>query len=122
MKPPRVYLDTTIVSALAKDEFPGKELDAMRRLLRWHEQDLVPLVTSDIMEQELAKIPEHYRAKHDELYNLLLKVPSLVPLTRMSLMGTPTTSLESFALRALERLLPDRADARHVAWRSGGRR
>ena len=41
------------------------------------------------MEQELAKIPEHYRAKHDELYNLLLKVPSLVPLTRMSLMGTP---------------------------------
>jgi len=51
----------------------------------------------------------------------LLKVPSLVPLTRMTPMGVPGASLESFDVRRLEQLLPDRMDARHIfaALRSG---
>jgi len=93
----------------------------MLRLLQWDEQRLVSLVTSEITHQEIQKIPEQHRAKHDELYKRLLKVSAVVTLTQLNPMGTPRVSRDVFTVAALERLLPDRSDARHVyaAWRSG---
>lgn len=118
--PPRCYLETTIVSAIAREQFPD-ELPAMLRLLRWDEQGIASLVTSEITHQEIQKIPERHRGKHEELYNRLLKVSAVVTLTRLSSMGTPMVSRDVFTIRDLERLLPDLPDARHVyaAWRSG---
>jgi hypothetical protein len=113
---PRGYIDTCIVSAITREQFP-EEKAAMLRLLDWHERGVFPLVTSDIMHHEIMKIPERHRANRadqERLYSLLLKVPSLVPVTRLTAMGVPGASLESFTLRALERFIPDRADARHV--------
>src|SRR5438445_6690159 len=117
----RCYLDNCIVSGIARDQLVPVERDAILALLRWHKQGRVSLVTSDITRHEIEELEVHRRGKLEAIYNLLSDVPSSVPLTSLSPMGTPMASREGFTFRALERLLPDRPDARHVfaAWQSG---
>jgi hypothetical protein len=112
--PPRCYLDTCIISGIAREQLVPAEQTAVLELLRWHKQGRVSLLTSDVTRQEISQIPEHLRFQHEALYSLLADVPSSVPLTALSPAGIPMASRHGFTLQALERLLPDRRDARHV--------
>ena len=79
--PPTAYLDTCIVSGLAKEDLSDEELDALSRILEEYKGNNVHLVTSDLTKRELEKIPEGSRRKHSVIYSLLSDVP-IVPLFR----------------------------------------
>lgn len=83
MTPPPLtaYLDTCIVSGLAKEDLRDEELDALLRILEEYKGKKVHLVTSNLTKRELGKISTGYRRKHSFIYSLLFDVP-IVPLFR----------------------------------------
>jgi hypothetical protein len=121
VRPPRLYLDTCIISGIAKEDLQTDQRAAVTELLRLHKQKVIQLVTSEMAKVEIDKIPVQHRSKHEAIYSLLADVSSFVPLTGLSVIGIPTVNWHWIRLRALKRILPGHLDARHVfaAWRHG---
>ena len=70
------YLDTCIVSGLAKDDLKPDEQSALLRILKaWKRGSSLSLVTSQVAKDEIEKIPQAYREKHETNYNLISKIP-----------------------------------------------
>lgn len=119
MTPPPLtaYLDTCIVSGLAKEDLSDEELDALLRILEEHKGNKVHLVTSDLTKRELEKIPARYRRKHSVIYSLLSDVP-IVPAFRrgrgLSFGGIGGGVRVHPILARLNTELPDEADAQHI--------
>jgi len=67
-----VYLDTCVVSALAREEKPT--VDAIYGLLEFHKTGRVRVLTSSVTRDEIDKIPEEHRRRHSVIYNLLADV------------------------------------------------
>jgi hypothetical protein len=111
------YLDTCIVSGLAKEDLKTDEFEALRRILEERKQGNVSLVTSRVAQEEIERIPEDYRSKHEIIYNLLSDVPVAKAFRTdpgLSLMGVGLGVRLHPMLAKLNTLLPDEADARHL--------
>ena len=72
---PRLYLDTCIVSGMAKLDLLPQEIESIEKLLETYDAGEIELVTSGIAKQEIEKVPEEFQAKHRIIYLLLSKVP-----------------------------------------------
>jgi len=118
-----IYLDTNIISGLAKEDLTTNEHDALRHILEAYKQGKVSLVTSPITKEEIGKIPVEHRSKHETIYNLL----SDVPIARTFRRGARGMSGFGFSMsmsagrkildpmfKALIALLPDKDDAKHL--------
>ena len=66
-----VYLDTNIISAMAKLDLPQDELAALEKVLDVYQAGLLGLYTSDLAKQELDCIPEQFRQNHVRLFRLI---------------------------------------------------
>jgi predicted nucleic acid-binding protein len=113
----KAYFDTCIVSGLAKEDLPEVEQAALLEVLRLYRAEKIELVTSALVKQEIDRIPEKPRRRHEIIYNLLADIPiSNVSWTDSGLMmmgcggGTRFDPLYS----ELRSILPDEADAQHI--------
>jgi len=119
------YLDTCIVSGLAKEDLSSDELESLQQILKERKKGKVSLVTSPVAKEELDKIPkEKYRFKHETIYNLLSDVPVVKEFQWLSRgpmgmgmgmsMGPVGGKRLDPLFDKLINLLPDEADARHL--------
>jgi len=112
----KMYFDTCIVSGLAKNEFAVSRNEKIFEILKKYESKELDLVASELMEQEIAKIPAQYRTPHQSLYLLLGKIPrvgEILP-NRMLLLGVGGGSRVNPVYKALREILPDETDAKHI--------
>ena len=71
----KVYLDTNVVSAIARDDTPS-ESDALDRLMAAYEQNRVSLVTSAVTLNEIARLLEAgHREPIERIFRLFENVP-----------------------------------------------
>lgn len=113
----RAYLDTCIVSGLAKDDLVPADASALLRILEARKAGRVELVTSDVANAEIKRIPEAYRTRHAVIYNLLADVPTVATHrtdSGLTLMGVGGGRREDRLFTELKSLLPDVGDAEHV--------
>jgi hypothetical protein len=75
----RAYLDTCIVSGLAKGDLGPDEAAALLRILEARKLGRVELVTSNIANGKISRIPEAHRTLHAVIYNLLADVKAAAP-------------------------------------------
>jgi len=115
------FLDTSIVSGLAKEDLKEEELAALREILKQHKQGRVSLVTSHIAKEEIERIPEAYRLRHEIIYSLLADVPVAKEVGiyggSMSMglnMGLGGAKIPNPIYVKLDTLLPGKTDARHI--------
>jgi len=120
----KAYLDTCIVSGLAKEDLPTAEQEALGDLLAFHKKKQIDLVTSVVTQEELKKIPPSARRRHEIIYNLLTDVPltrAKIANTGLLLMRAAGGTIEDPLYTELKKILPDENDALHVfqAMKSG---
>jgi hypothetical protein len=113
----KAYLDTCIVSGLAKNDLSADDSAALLRILQAHKLGTLELVASDLVRGEISKIPENYRPPHSVIYNLLKDVP-LVPSHQRTPPFRPTdfpfgVRPDPLLMRLVE-ILPDADDAAHI--------
>jgi hypothetical protein len=114
--PPKAYLDTCIVSGVAKGDLAEEELSAVMQLLAAHKQGNLKLVTSAVTAREISRIPQQYRRTHSVVYSLLSDVPTVLlgSITSLSPRGTPGPGRQESLFRKLKSALPDLQDAEHI--------
>jgi hypothetical protein len=114
----RAYLDTSIVSGLAKKDLSAEDLTAIRRILEMRKAGTVDLVTSQVVKREIERIPEHYRQRHADTYNLLADVPesrTYGVTSGLGPIGVPMSRhREDPLFTELRSVLPDSPDAEYV--------
>jgi hypothetical protein len=98
------YLDTCLVSGMARADLRPAEQEALLQLLQAHKSRLIALVTSHITREELEKAPAEVRARDDVIYALLENVPA----------KRESGGEKGPVLSQLKAILPDADDARHV--------
>jgi len=114
------YLDTCIVSGLAKSDLSPVDREALLRILEARVAGKVELLTSEVTRAEIAKIPKPHRTPHTAIYSLLAGLPlaathrSVIP--RFAFLGArfPPGWRADPLFTELNRLLPDPGDAEHV--------
>jgi hypothetical protein len=113
----KVYLDTCIVSGLARQDLPPAEQEAVTALLQLYKAGRVDLVTSEVAKQEIDRVPERFRARHNTIYLLLTDVPVARAEwtdSSLGLTGVGGGRREDPLYTDLKRLLPGEADAQHM--------
>ncbi len=117
----RAYLDTCIASGLAKRDLAEGQLLALDQILHAADVGMAELSTSQVMREELRKIPEAHRSPHIAIYERLLKVPLLPQYTPVSRFhpGQLLAAVwqEEPRFSELRALLRDAPDADH-AWQA----
>ncbi len=117
----KVYLDTCIISGLAKEDLDESEWAASLQILKLHKDKVIETITSPVAKEEIDRIPEIYRSRHLEVYDLLKGIPAVgyLRLDFFSVSGLRVKQTKEFG--ALFSLLHDRDDAKHIyqAYRSG---
>ncbi|HVE61704.1 MAG TPA: hypothetical protein VNA26_07790 [Chitinophagaceae bacterium] len=117
MSEPTVYLDTCIISGLAKADLSIDDLEALHDLLEKHKNGKIHPLTSQVTKEELEKIPPTFRTQHKIVYNLLKDVPTAQTYqtdSGLMLMGVGGGIREDPVFTALKNLLPGEDDARHI--------
>ena len=110
------YLDTCVISGLAKNDLKTSESDAMVALLSAESSEVIRFVTSTSALDELSRIPDEHKTPHLAIYHLLEKVRALKEpsLTRMApwggSMGNPDRRIWSFT----RTIVPAESDADHL--------
>jgi len=112
----KAYLDTCIISNLAKGDLSSKEQSVLVELLKLHKNDELHLVTSEITKSEIDKIPQEYKVNHEIIYLLLQDVP--VKETKIIQdvidIGIIPFPREDNIYTRLKNILPDDNDRIHV--------
>lgn len=111
------YLDTCIVSGLAREDLNASETAALLRILQARKRGEVAIVTSEVARNEIAQVPDPHRARHEMIYNLLNDVPAAATHRTeagLLLMGVGGGRREDPLFTALKAALPDAVDAEHV--------
>jgi hypothetical protein len=111
------YLDTCIVSGLAKGDLAPSDIEALLKVLQKRKNGALSLVTSRVTKEEIDCIPEEYRLQHEIIYNLLSDLPVARAFrtdSRLILMGVGGGVRLHPMLAKLNTLLSDDADARHL--------
>jgi hypothetical protein len=113
----KAYFDTCIVSGIAKEDLSPKEQQALLQILRLYKKGDLILKTSSIVKEEIDRIPEKVRGRHEIIYSLI----SDIPLSRakwtdsgLTTVGAGGGSREDPLYSELKQLLPDNEDAHHV--------
>jgi len=111
----KAYLDTCIVSGLAKSDLSSIEQEALKKILDLHEAESVELCTSAEVEEELSEIPDEHREPHLQVFRRFLDLPraktgALTSLGSLGPMGNPRTR----RLNGLKEAGLDDTDAMHV--------
>ena len=111
-----VYVDTCVISGRVKSELSPPEAEAVDRLIRQHEAGEIDLLRSQVVEDEIGRIPDQYRAPHRALLEVFLSVPvaTVGGLTRATAMGFPMANPRRRLWNSLVDLLPDEGDRWHV--------
>jgi hypothetical protein len=71
---PTVYLDTNIISGLAKGEYEQSVAAACVEVTQLAKQGHIALLTSEVTAEELDLIPPQYKTQHLVIYNLIKNV------------------------------------------------
>jgi len=110
------YLDTCLVSGLARGDIAADELLALRELLSRFERGEISLLCSEVVGDELAKISADYRGPHLQQLKVFEAIPRAKPggVTRLSPMGVSGLNPYRRLWDDLVALLPDKPDAEHV--------
>ena len=109
------YLDTCIVSGLAKGDLTPDDVAVLLQILPARKSGSVELFTSEVVREEISKIPAEYRTQHSIIYGLLADVPLANTHHRMPpFRPAPMFKRKDPLLASLEHLLPDVVDALHV--------
>jgi hypothetical protein len=114
---PTAYLDTNLVSGLAKRDLRAREHKALRELLRLHKAGSLALVTSHVTREEIERLPGAVRELHEDIYALLVNVREALEVgtdSGLTLMGVGGGTREEPDFTELKPMLPDVDDARHV--------
>jgi hypothetical protein len=117
MDPLTAYLDTCIISGLARRDLSAQELAALERILAAHKRGEVSLVTSQIAKTEIERVPQAHRSPHEVIYYLLADVPAARFWRTdpgLMLMNVGGGRRQDRLFISLSRLLPDAEDAMHV--------
>jgi hypothetical protein len=77
-EPIRVYLDTCVVSGLARGDLRPSTVGALLRILEAQKAGHVQLLTSSVTREEIERIPESYRTPHQTIYTQLAEIPTAV--------------------------------------------
>jgi hypothetical protein len=113
----KAYLDTCIISGMAKQDIAAAEQTALLTILQRQKSGEVALVTSDMARREIDAIPEQHRLKHQFIYNLIVEVPIAKAFridTGLMLMGVGGGRRLVKEMAQLTTLLKDEADASHI--------
>ena len=110
-----VYLDTCIVSGLAKGDLAPPDVRALEWILQQHKQRHLRLATSAVTKFELAKIPARFRIAHSAVNELLDVVPARVT---FGFWGAERAIEDPnwWTFERLTWLLPDAIDAEHLTF------
>ena len=114
---PTAYLDTSVVSGLAKGDLNEADAKALLHLLKAGKQGDINLVTSTVTKDEIANVPEMHRSSHEMIYNLLADVPAARQYhtdSGLMLVGVGGGQREDPLLASLKSILPDENDALHL--------
>jgi hypothetical protein len=117
MRKPLGYLDTCLVSGIAKQDLRPVELDALHKLLVLRKGGEISLVTSHVTKEEIERLPATARGLHEGIYGLLDDVPEAQEFrtdSGLTLMGVGGGTREDPLLASIKAVLPDPDDARHV--------
>jgi hypothetical protein len=110
-------LDTSIVSGAVRGQLTPDERADLDVTLEAHESGQIQLVRSKALRVEHDRIPQKYRAPHEDLARRLVKVPEIYefwpPMTNMTVGGVGCIK-EDPLRTSLAVLLPDVGDADHV--------
>jgi hypothetical protein len=115
--PARGYLDTCLVSGLAKRDLRPSEHEALRQLLWLRKAGALVLVTSPVTREELQRIPPDARELHEDIYALLDDVPLAQEVqtdSGLTLTGVGGGPRENPTFTSLKAVLKDVNDARHL--------
>jgi len=115
-RPVLVYLDTCIVSGLARNDLTRLDAETLIKLLSRSSNGVVEFVTSAVALSELEKIPKKYQIPHLAVYHLLRKVQALPEpsLTRLAPSATPMANPNRRIWLKIQSILPDENDVKHV--------
>ena len=111
------YLDTCIISGLAKQDIALAEQTALLKILEAQKSGKVALVTSDMARREIDNIPQQHRIKHQFIYNLIAEVPIAKAFstdTGLMLMGVGGGPRLAKEMAQLTTVLKDEPDAAHI--------
>jgi len=110
------YLDTCVISGCVKNELKASERVAFEAILTAYLNNKIDLLRSAIVEQEIAAIPECYRAPHQTLLLSLLSIP-VPPVGGLTRVGSGMFAMANpkrLLWRRLSDVLPDENDQRHL--------
>jgi hypothetical protein len=71
---PSIYLDTNVISGLAKGEYSEEVAAALLQITALSKAGRFDLYTSDVTAEELELIPQIYRRQHFVIYNLIKNI------------------------------------------------
>lgn len=110
------YLDTCVISGYVKNELQAAEKSAFETIISAYGNQKIDLVRSDVVDQEIAAIPERYRTPHQALLLTLLSipVPAVGGLTRLGSAGFGTANTSPLLFKRLVAVLPDVNDQSHI--------
>ena len=110
------YLDTCVISGYVKSELEANERSAFEKIMTAYTSGKIDLLRSEIVEREIAAIPDRYRTPHHELLSTFLSIP--VPpvggLTRLGPCGSPMANPSRMLKQRLSEILPDENDQWHI--------
>ena len=67
----KIYVDTNIVSGLAKKDFNIETINYFHKILEYRKKGKIDLYVSDLTADELNNIPEEFKYHHNVIYLLL---------------------------------------------------
>jgi hypothetical protein len=120
-----VYLDTCIISGIARMDLTDEEIDALLNILEESKKGNLNIITSKISKSELDVIPIAYRKQHELIYYLLGDLPYInnFKIVKQGGMAIGIGMGPAFGhhvaktdpiFSKLNALLPDRNDAMHI--------
>ena len=111
----KAYLDTNIISAIAKRDASPRELVAIEQLRDLFNSGKIKLTRSDVCKAEIDKIPEKFRRDHEKIYKQILDVPvaDYLALDLFFMPGSLGVKQNTIFKRLLE-ILKDKEDAKHI--------
>lgn len=126
MKAPiTVYLDTCIVSGIAKMDLSDEELVSLGKILDRHKKGEIEMVTSPLTKSEIDQVPDKFRLKHNMIYSLLSDLQIARHFKQVSdgfgwgssgfnLGWGGTRRRYDPIYKGLSQILPDKNDAMHI--------
>jgi hypothetical protein len=120
-----VYLDTCVVSGLAKNDIDESESESMVAMLSADDNESLLFVTSSVVLDELNQIPKEHRTPHKAIYHLLNKVHAFPEpsIGRMGLDGGIASNPNHKVWSRIRSIMPDEMDAKHLyqAYQNGAK-